>query len=152
MYFFIQSVIQIFTGCFYGVPPAGDAGLIKTDKNPCFQENSVCAIFSASGITKRKEEKISITFLFSIKWSHIWQRMRWLDGITDAKDVNLGKPWEMVRDREAWRAAIHGIEKSRTWLSDWTITTTMEESGGGKLRGFPRDGFSFVCAVGGTRC
>ena len=59
-------------------------------------------------------------------------RIAWLDGFTDSMDMNLGKLQEMVRDRETWYAAIHGVMKNQTWLSDWT-TTPMTSLGKGVL-------------------
>ena len=54
-----------------------------------------------------------------------WQMMRRLDGITDATDMNLGKLQEMMKDREAWRAVVHGVAKNLTWLGNWTKKTQL---------------------------
>ena len=67
------------------------------------------------------------------------QRMRWLDGITDSMDMSLSKLWEMVKDREAWHASVHGVAKGWTWLSDWTKKISIMRECEGSLGIHPWD-------------
>ena len=75
-------------------------------------------------LTKRANSLVKTLMLGKIEGSRRrgWQRMRWLDGITDSTDMSMSKLQDMVRDRETRRAAVHGVAKSQAWLSNWTAT------------------------------
>ena len=66
-------------------------------------------------------EKSLMLWMIEARKRRVHQRMRWLDGINDAMDMNLGKLWKMVQDREVWHATVHGVARSQTQLGDWTI-------------------------------
>ena len=114
------------------LPSPGQAFLWKqtmvTRSDNCSTSSIKIDLFEYFGYLMRRANSLEKTRMpgkIEGRKRKLWQKMRWLDNITNSVDMSLSKPWEIVKDREVWHAAIHGITKSRTGLSDWTTTTTI---------------------------
>ena len=82
-----------------------------------------------SGYLMRRADSLERTLMLGkIEGRRGRQRVRWLDGITDSRDMYLSNVWEIVKDRGAWYTAVHGVANSQTWLSNWTTTANIYSS------------------------
>ena len=149
--FLYCSIFLIFLGIFIWAARRSNQSILKEINSEYSLEWLILKLkLQYFGHLMRRADSLENTLIMGNiegKRRGWWQRMRWLDSITESMGMNLSTLWEIVKDRGAWHAAVHGIIKSQTWLRDWTTTTGLPKLSFKEVGTCPSPGFCLSFAA-----